>query len=129
MKLEITIPDNTFATYATYTSASRPTPVDAIEHQLERFSALNPKDRWLLISPEHRQAIESALGGLSVSNTAKLVSRIQAHASVHLGKQQIMLSTGQLREIEDRAKRNGKDPKVELERILGEIMRDYTRAI
>ena len=129
MKAEIQIDDDTYALYARYTSTARPTPIDAIEHQLKRFAAMNPKERWVLISPESRQAIEHALGGLSVPNAAMLIKRILAHASVHLGTHHINLTANQMKEIEQRAARNNRDPKLEVERIMGDIMRDYTRAI
>ncbi len=129
MRVEIEIPDEEAALYERYTTTTKPALTDVLAYQLSRFSSVNPKERWLLISPEDRREVERALGELSVSNGAMLVRRIKAHASVHLGKRQIMLSAGQLREIEARAKRNGKDPQVELDRLLAEIMRDYTGAV
>ncbi len=129
MKVEIHIDDDTYALYSRYTSTSRPNTIDAMEHQLERFSGMNPKERWLLVSPESRHAIEHALGDLTIPNAAMLVKRILAHASVTLGKHQINLTANQMKEIEQRAVRNNRDPKLEVERIMRDIMRDYTRAV
>lgn len=129
MKLEIQIPDEAYALYSRYTTGGRPTPIDVINHQVERFAAMDPRERWLMISPESRHAIEHALGDVSISSATILVRRILAHASIHLGKIHVNLSAGQLREIEDRAKRNGREPTEEVQRILGEVMRDFTGAV
>lgn len=128
MKITIQVPDDTIDRFTPYVTKNKDL-AHVLSDHLRHFAHIPLHERWIHVSPAQRKALEAALGDLPISDGTHLLKRIIAHASVHIGKVQVKLTAGQIREISERAKRNKRSPEAEVDAKIAEIATDYARAV
>lgn len=105
---KVTIPDEVLHPYDGY-ATTQGRPVDAVvTDQLRRFSKLVPGERAVVISLKQLKELEPVLGGSPIIDGAALIETIRRRASLTIGGVTIPFTTGQMRELELRAERQGR---------------------
>lgn len=131
MKLTITIPDELYEKYegrflATLTGEQAAEPASPgraqaavgklLVHDAERAQTYVAPG-WLHVSPEELGKLQALLAG-SIPDGRVLVERVEGLSHITLGGIRLEFTAKQLEELERKAKRNGEDPKVFLQRVV-----------
>lgn len=81
---------------------------ELMAHQLERFRSVHPADRVVLVDPRNRDRLEQILSGGTLRDAEDLVAKVQKLASLEIGEIRVDWTPGQLRELQEYARRNRK---------------------
>jgi hypothetical protein len=76
--------------------------------RLDRFKAVEPGDRVVVIDPAARQELEHILSGGSLFDASDLVKKVKAAISISIGDIRLDFTPGQMRELSNIARRNGR---------------------
>lgn len=120
-KLKITIDDNLAEQFE---KAAGKQPVEAfLSAFLTKHAALAAsKRRSIVLQGEHIDAIQEALGDISVGSAEDVVDRVRARCRLLLSGVDTKLPEGWLKRVEDYATRNKQDPKVAVEKAVKNIV-------
>ena len=98
----VQVPDHVAQTYLEYAEKTGRTINGVISAQLERFKALQPGRRCIVVPIDEA---EKLLGGLPIQGEVDLLYRVGQLASISYGGIKLELSIAQLKELEHRAQR------------------------
>ena len=90
---------------------------------LGRVLHLSPSDPWFVVDQPTRQALQSILGGGTITTPEKLLFRVKAMSLVKIGTVQLHPSEGQLESLKRRARANKREEAEELKRAFEEAAR------
>jgi hypothetical protein len=100
-------------------------PVDKlVVRQLERFAAVPPTARVVVLHGQALQDLEETLGGGPLQSGEDLLERIHQRAGVTLGDIRLSFSQPQLEEIQRRAEKTGRTPQDLLQDLVAQVSRD-----
>lgn len=113
MKLQIQIPDAVYDAYANrateMSAQGKPiTPEEVIADTLDRFSSVSPTDRAIVVGAANRQRLEKVLSGGSLFDGNDLTMKVEALAKLEIGEVRLEFTPGQLKQLANVARRNGK---------------------
>lgn len=114
----VTVPDHIVLPYMEYADKTGRTLNGVISAQLERFKALQPGRRCIVVPLDEA---EKLLGGLPIQGEVDLLYRVSQLASISYGGVKLELSIAQLKELEHRASRQGKSVQSMLEGVAREL--------
>lgn len=111
MKLILHIPDDLYEHYLQHQAGRRETKINkVIVDQLERFKAVQPDDRIVLVLPDARATLEDLLPGNpgpSLNDSDDLLARVRLLASLGIGEHRFNFTPAQMEELKVRAERMG----------------------
>jgi hypothetical protein len=121
MKITVQIADELYDHYLGQSEAmqQRGATVSAEElmaDRLERFKAVDPGDRVVVIDPKSRQKLEGLLSGGSLMDADDLIRKVEGAMSIRIGDIRLDFTPGQMKEMAHLARRNG--------RALEEVVKD-----
>lgn len=117
----VQIPDHVCLPYQAMADKSGRTLNGVITAQLERFQALHPGKRAIVVDVEK---VEKLLGGLPIVGGEDLLHRITQLAALSFGHIKLDLNPAQLAELEHRANRQGKPVDQLVKEMAEVILRD-----
>jgi len=111
--LSIQIPDDVWKSYTAQATGMQQngqtiSAEELMADRLERFSAVTPSDRIIVIDPKNRQELENVLSGGSLLSAEDLVTKVKAVISISIGDIRLDFTPGQMRELNNVARRNGR---------------------
>lgn len=89
--------------------------------RLDRFKAVTPGDRIIVIDPKSRQRLETILSGGSLLSAEDLVSKIERLSGLAIGEIRLDFTTAETRQISNWARRQGRQPESVLKDIVDKI--------
>lgn len=120
---KVALGEQTHATYEAHAERLKRPLGTVLADQLERFKAVAPDDRPLVLTSVERELLEEILGTPLLDAAAVLrAARARSEASL-AGVKIGPFEPWQVAELKRRAEKNGTTLKAELEAAVGEVMR------
>lgn len=121
----ISLDDAIVAKYLAHAQATRLPIAKLLERQLDRFSDTPITQRLVVLTGDHLQQIETALGGGSLTDSADLLRRVHRWAGITIGDIRLDFSPAQLMEIQVRAAKQGKTPEAIAQDIVAQLQEQF----
>lgn len=111
MKVTIRMADEVYETYLGYANAlvargKTAAAEDLIVAQIDRFAAVAPMDRVVVVDARSREGLEKILPGGFINSGPDLLRRMQELADLRIGGIRVDFTTRQLEQIKNYATRN-----------------------
>ncbi len=119
--MQLSIPDELYSDYQSRAKGERKSTIELILAQLRRHLDTPITQRHITLTGAVLEAVETLVGGGSLTSPEDLVEKIQRLARISLGDIRLKFSPVQLEEIATRAQKQGKTPEQVCQDIVDQM--------
>ena len=127
--VKIALPDDLVDILEDEATARQSTLDESISHRLHASIDLDPGSRGFVITGTDLAALESALAGGHLKDSADLLQKTRRLAAIHFGEHRLELTPGQFEEIARRAKHEKKTVGQALNEVFKRMTSEFFRYV